>query len=45
MNDPRDGLPRDGLPLAEPGYRREALPDPEAVGEDGALVAAIRAEI
>jgi SAM-dependent MidA family methyltransferase len=29
----------------EPGYRREALPDPEAVGEDEDLVAAIRAEI
>src|SRR5215203_4822109 len=29
----------------EPGYRREALPDPETVGEDEALVAAIRAEI
>jgi SAM-dependent MidA family methyltransferase len=37
--------PRDGLPLAQPGYRREALPDPEAVGEDEALVAAIRVEI
>jgi SAM-dependent MidA family methyltransferase len=29
----------------EPGYRREALPDPETVGEDEALVAAIRVEI
>jgi SAM-dependent MidA family methyltransferase len=37
--------PRDGLPLAQPGYRREALADPEAVGEDEVLVAAIRAEI
>jgi len=50
MNDPRDGLARDGLardglPFAQPGYRREALPDPEAVGEDEALVGAIRAEI
>jgi hypothetical protein len=27
------------------GYRREALPDPDAVGEDGELVARIRAEI
>jgi SAM-dependent MidA family methyltransferase len=29
----------------EPGYRRETLPDPESVGEDPWLVAAIRAEI
>jgi SAM-dependent MidA family methyltransferase len=29
----------------EPGYRREALPDPESVREDEVLVAAIRAEI
>jgi SAM-dependent MidA family methyltransferase len=28
-----------------PGYRREALPDPESVGEDEALAAAIRDEI
>ena len=41
----RDGLARDGRPLAQPGYRREALPDPEAVGEDEALAAAIRTEI
>ena len=36
-----------GRPAASrsPGYRREALPDPETVGEDEALVAAIRAEI
>jgi SAM-dependent MidA family methyltransferase len=32
-------------PAMEPGYRREALPDPEAVGEDADLVAAIRDEI
>ena len=32
-------------PLPVPGVRREALPDPEAVGEDAALVEAIRAEI
>lgn len=31
--------------LAQPGYRREALADPEAVGEDEGLVATIRAEI
>ncbi len=31
--------------LAQPGYRHEALPDPEAVGESEALVATIRAEI
>ena len=31
--------------VAQPGYRREELPDPEAVGEDETLVAAIRAEI
>ena len=37
--------PIDGPTLAQPGYRREALPDPEAVGEDEVLVAAIRAEI
>jgi SAM-dependent MidA family methyltransferase len=30
---------------ATPGYRREALPDPEAVGEDEALAEAIRDEI
>jgi SAM-dependent MidA family methyltransferase len=29
----------------EPGYRRETLPDPDGVGEDAALVAAIRDEI
>ncbi len=29
----------------EPGYRRETLPDPEAVGEDAELVAALRDEI
>jgi SAM-dependent MidA family methyltransferase len=29
----------------EPGFRREALPDPESVGEDGELVERIRAEI
>jgi SAM-dependent MidA family methyltransferase len=29
----------------EPGYRREALPDPESVGEDAELVAALRDEI
>jgi SAM-dependent MidA family methyltransferase len=29
----------------EPGLRRDALPDPAAVGEDSALVAAIRDEI
>jgi SAM-dependent MidA family methyltransferase len=28
-----------------PGYRRETLPDPEAVGEDADLVAALRDEI
>ena len=28
-----------------PGYRRETLPDPEAVGQDEELAAAIRAEI
>ncbi|MHB8893349.1 MAG: SAM-dependent methyltransferase [Candidatus Limnocylindrales bacterium] len=37
--------PIDRPALAQPGYRREALPDPEAVGEDEVLVAAIRAEI
>jgi len=37
--------PIDPPTLAQPGYRREALPDPEAVGEDEVLVAAIRAEI
>ena len=31
--------------LSQPGYRREALPDPQSVGEDEGLVAAIRAEI
>lgn len=30
---------------AVPGYRRELLPDPESVGQDEDLVAAIRAEI
>ena len=30
---------------AQPGYRRGSLPDPEAVGEDEALVEAIHAEI
>jgi SAM-dependent MidA family methyltransferase len=34
-----------GDALAVPGYRREALPDPEAAGEDETLVDAIRAEI
>ena len=29
----------------EPGFRRQALPDPEAAGEDEALVALIREEI
>jgi SAM-dependent MidA family methyltransferase len=29
----------------QPGYRREAFPDPEGVGEDEVLVAALRAEI
>jgi SAM-dependent MidA family methyltransferase len=29
----------------EPGYRRETLPDPEAVGEDANLVAALHDEI
>jgi SAM-dependent MidA family methyltransferase len=33
------------LPAAAAGYRREALPDPEAVGEDAALAAEIRVEI
>ncbi len=42
MTDPPD---RPSPALAQPGYRREALPDPEAVGEDEVLVAAIRAEI
>ena len=37
--------PIDRPALARPGYRREALPDSEAVGEDEVLVAAIRAEI
>ena len=37
--------PTDRPALAQPGYRREALPDPESVGEDEGLVAAIRAEI
>jgi SAM-dependent MidA family methyltransferase len=32
-------------PSMEPGYRREELPDPEAVGEDDELVAALRTEI
>jgi SAM-dependent MidA family methyltransferase len=32
-------------PLAVPGYRREALPDPDGAGEDQALATAIRAEI
>ena len=35
----------DRPPLAQPGYRHEALPDPEDVGEDEELVEAIRAEI
>lgn len=35
----------DRATLAQPGYRHETLPDPEAVGEDMELVAAIRAEI
>ena len=39
MTDPQ----RPGL--AQPGYRREELPDPESVGEDEVLAAAIRAEI
>ncbi len=42
MTDPLD---RPTPALAQPGYRREALPDPEAVGEDEVLAAAIRAEI
>ncbi|MDP2350030.1 MAG: SAM-dependent methyltransferase [Chloroflexota bacterium] len=37
--------PIDRPTLAQPGYRREELPDPESVGEDEGLVAAIRAEI
>ena len=32
-------------PSAVAGYRRDALPDPEAVGEDAVLADAIRAEI
>ncbi len=32
-------------PLAVAGHRRHSLPDPEAVGEDAELLAAIRAEI
>ncbi len=40
--DAADGA---GGALARPGYRREAFPDPEAVGEDKVLVEAIRAEI
>jgi SAM-dependent MidA family methyltransferase len=35
----------DDRPSIEPGYRREALPDPEAVGEDEELVARLRHEI
>jgi SAM-dependent MidA family methyltransferase len=35
----------DELRFAVAGYRREALPDPETIGEDMALVEAIRAEI
>ena len=35
-----------GRPVSwEPGYRREALPDPESVGEDEELVRRIRMEI
>jgi SAM-dependent MidA family methyltransferase len=37
VNDDRPGI--------EPGYRREALQDPEAVGEDEELVARLRHEI
>ena len=33
------------VPTAAAGYRREALPDPDAVGEDPTLADAIRAEI
>ncbi len=44
-----DGAPLvdDGGPplAAQPGYRREALPDPEAIGEDVELIARICAEI
>ena len=32
-------------PFAVPGYRREALPDPESAGEDAWLAAALRDEI
>jgi SAM-dependent MidA family methyltransferase len=32
-------------PFAIPGYRREALPDPQSAGEDAWLVAALRDEI
>lgn len=35
----------DDRSILEPGYRREALPDPEAVGEDEELVARLRHEI
>jgi SAM-dependent MidA family methyltransferase len=39
------GSPDPRFFLAQPGYRREELPDPEAIGEDEALVAVIRTEI
>ena len=45
MTDSGDGSQRGGDIPARPGYRREELPDPEAVGEDEGLVAAIRVEI
>jgi SAM-dependent MidA family methyltransferase len=45
MTDPPERPGLDRPVLAQPGYRREALPDPDAVGEDEVLVAAIRAEI
>lgn len=54
MRDTPDGPPSgpgdDRMPGGagasfEPGYRREALPDPESVGQDEDLAAALRAEI
>ena len=41
MNDDHPGI-ESGI---EPGYRREPLPDPEAAGEDEALVARLQEEI
>lgn len=41
-SDTRPGRPE---PSLEVGVRREALPDPEAVGEDAVLVARLRREI